>query len=303
MNKNEFVQKVCSAAAYRLGERYQVAVSGAGESNGVRMHRLLVRHRYQEVTFAVYLNECWKYYESGMPFPQVMNRVMDICRCLEQIGDADIDYFKSFEKVKDRICYRLIGRKEDREWLESVPHIDFLDLKVFFYYVFQAGNQGEVEVQIKKTHMGMWETTSEELFELAKVNTPKLFPWKYCNILDMIYGDMELESDICDEGETDNLDDGIPRMWVLTNRSYQYGATCILYPEVLAKLAEKGQSYYILPSSVHECIFTKCEDEPERDSFKSMVEDVNRYQVPADEVLSYSVYFYDASERKIRLLT
>lgn len=301
MDIKEFAQRVLCIAENELGDGYQAELTEVKENNGVMMYGLAVKRKGQAATFTVYLSAYWERYKSGMPFQKIIELARDSCRNIEQMSDMDADFIQSFEKVKDRICYRLIGREANRERLEKMPHIDYLDLAICFYYNFPAENEGEMDIQIKNVHMEMWQTTAEELYELAKKNTPKLFPWKCSDIWDAAFGDGESETDIWDKDASENSENGMLKMWVLTNQKKQYGAICILYPEILAKLAEKGNSYYILPSSIHECILIRHVGKPEEDALREMVKDINGTQVAPEEVLSDNVYFYDASERKIRI--
>ena len=63
-------------------------------------------------------------------------------------------------------------------------------------------------------------------------------------------------------------------------------------------------SFYILPSSINELIFTPCDsDEAESDPEKlaDIVKDVNATTVPTDEILSDHVYFYDYKTETITI--
>ena len=43
-----------------------------------------------------------------------------------------VEFFRSFEEVRDRICYRLIRKERNEELLKDIPYIDFLDLAIPF---------------------------------------------------------------------------------------------------------------------------------------------------------------------------
>ena len=54
-----------------------------------------------------------------------------------------------FEKVKDRICFRLINRDKNRSFLEKVPYIPVLDLAACFYYAYELIMQIEEEFEVE----------------------------------------------------------------------------------------------------------------------------------------------------------
>ena len=67
----------------------------------------------------------------------------------------------------------------------------------------------------------------------------------------------------------------------------------MMHEELLAKIAEKAESdLYILPSSVHEVLVLKADDEIGPKELKMMVTEINGTEVAQDEVLTDNVYRY-----------
>jgi len=101
----------------------------------------------------------------------------------------------------------------------------------------------------------------------------------------------ELGMDLPDDFDPyDVLDTSCP-MWVITNAHKTFGAATICYPDALDNIENKLGEFYILPSSVHECIAVPAEG-ADVEMLKAMVYDINRSQVSEDEWLSNHVYFY-----------
>lgn len=67
-------------------------------------------------------------YESGAAFGIIVQRLLQICGEGASGEGMDMGFLRSFEKVGDRICYRLVGRDRNREMLEDMPHVGFLDM-------------------------------------------------------------------------------------------------------------------------------------------------------------------------------
>lgn len=182
--------------------------------------------------------------------------------------------------------------------------MDYLDLAICFFYAYYSDEMGEGSILIHNSHMEMWHTCMEDLFQLARVNTPVLFPWKYGTLWEIVREDIRAGQE---EGGGEaalqaSVPDVIP-MRVLTNSKRSYGAACILYPGVLEEVAQRmGGSFYILPSSIHETILLPYDGMLSVESIKEMISVVNRTQVDPEEVLSDSLYYYDAEVNDIRLL-
>ncbi len=82
-------------------------------------------------------------------------------------------------------------------------------------------------------------------------------------------------------------------MYVLTNTERLEGAACMLYTDLLRKIADAVKSsYYIILTAG----FT------DRDEMKAIIREVNDTQLKPEEWLSYSLFGYDKEENKVEIL-
>lgn len=89
-------------------------------------------------------------------------------------------------------------------------------------------------------------------------------------------------------------------MFVFSNQYKVEGASCILYPNVLHDFADTiNSSFYIIPSSIHEVLLLPTKTTKESASILSMIQEINDTQVSVEEILSYSLYFYDKRTDKV----
>lgn len=93
-------------------------------------------------------------------------------------------------------------------------------------------------------------------------------------------------------------------MYVLSNSIGLYGATTMIYIDVIKKFADTmGADLYILPSSLHEIILVLDYGCSYRGfELQRMVNDVNRTVLQNDDILSDSVYKYYRATNKIEKL-
>lgn len=304
MEINTFAGKVRDAVEKKLGETYKVEVREVQKNNGVILHGLLILEDHRNVIPTLYLEPFWEAYESGTSLAEIVRRLIKIYREELPKTSVDIEFFRYFEKVSERICYRLIRQKGNEELLRDIPHIPFLDLEICFFYAYNGEALGEGAILIRNSHMELWNTTVKELLELAQKNTPELFPWR-CNSMECVLREMMTEEEYLTEmprEESGNLPAGTP-LWVLSNAQRVQGASCMLYPGLLKQLAKKeGNSFYILPSSIHEVILLTDRKMESPEQLKDMIAEVNRTQVAPEEVLSDSLYYYDFRKENIRIV-
>ena len=299
MRIEEFTEKVRDAVEKGLGDGHRVEAKEVRKNNGVILHGLMVLEEGQNVAPTIYLDTFLEAYESGATFMSVLNRLLDICRMEAEKGSIDMGFFRSFEEVRDRICYRLIGKERNQEMLEEIPYIEFLDLAICFHYAYHGKELGDGTILIYNSHMEMWDTCAAELYGLARRNTRRLFPWR-CMGWEVAMQELAGLGECTDMEDVEGLEDMDLPLKVLTNSSRSHGAACILYPGVLEEEARKtGGDLFILPSSIHEVLLLPDTGNEDSGELKKMVSEVNRSYVAAEEVLSDTLYRYDRAGKRV----
>ncbi len=297
MTTDEFAIKLKNAI-FKEGDDREIRVSKVLKNNGISLTGLSVVDENRRVTPTVYVEDYLERYEEGTPFAVIVRQI----RAMLDYRDGDIDFdlgsFSRFETAKDRIVYKLINGDMNEKLLEEVPHVDFLDMAIVFYYVLSDRGEKQASILIHNDHAKNWGVGRDELMETAAVNTPRLLPAKIFSMnelmLDLLRGNEAAEL----QGQ--ELSGDVPAMYVMTNERKYFGAASLLYGGMGEKCAEKlGGSFYILPSSVHELILLKSSGVEEPSMLADMVREVNDTQVAAEEVLSYNVYRYDEVSGRI----
>jgi len=300
MEMKEFVQKVQYAVEKRVGEGVQVKVHEIHKNNNTVFQGLLIMSEGQNVSPTIYLNSFWEAYQQGVTLNVIIEHIMRVYRQDTPKENVDMSFFKEYDKVKDRICYKLISFERNRELLEKIPYFKFLDLAICFYYAYQGEELGEGSILIHNNHMEMWQVTRADLLDAAGQNTPSLFPCEVESMEDTLRQLMGICPEECDESEI-NFERAL-EMQIISNQSKIYGASCILYPDVLEKMSrEAGKSLYVIPSSVHEMLVLPDDGWEDGRHLQKMIAEVNDTQVEPEAVLSDCLYYYDIQDKQIRI--
>lgn len=92
-------------------------------------------------------------------------------------------------------------------------------------------------------------------------------------------------------------------LYVVTNQIKMHGAIEILNKKLLEKASTMlGGDFYIIPSSIHECILLPSHGNKEDTAhFCSMLQEVNDFHVAGDEILSYSLYLFRQETGEIEI--
>ena len=92
-----------------------------------------------------------------------------------------------------------------------------------------------------------------------------------------------------------------PYLYVMSNTDGKYGAVSLLFSEELERFSDEiGNSFFILPSSIHELILIPDFGEVSAEYLSAMVYEVNHTQIEATEVLTDSIYYYDKEIHTVR---
>lgn len=278
------------------------------KNNGMIRSGVEVRMPGNDVGVIVYMEEFYKMVQTREDLDDVKNAIARvIVRSMSQQisskGFGDLSY----EAVKDHLTIALINTKANWSALEKMPHMKWEDLSVICKLTVPIGN-GEYSgsMQVTDKLFEEWDIDEQSLFQKAIENAEEKYPPVLEDIsvaLARLTGE-KLSDNWLEElpdDEAGNLLADRGQMYVLSNRQYQYGAATIVYPNVAEQLNKAFPAgYYILPSSVHECIVLPKDSCVTPRMLGEIVREINRTHVEKDEVLSDRVYEYDRRQKCIR---
>lgn len=298
----DFITQVKSDVEKRVGDGYRVRINDVRKNNGVVLSGLTITHDDSNISPTIYLNNYYKVYESGgITLTSVADDVMDTYFRNKVNKSMNMGYFMDYECVKECIVYKLINTEKNRELLEDIPHMEYLDLSVVFQCLVAKEDFGTASILIHNAHMKLWDISVEELYRKAAENTQRIQGYEIKGINDAICEIMRandpegFDRDAC----MAELEGSVP-MYILSNKQNVNGASCMLYPDLIKDFAETlGSSIYIIPSSIHELLLLPASNADESGEIKGMVREINDTEVKAEEILSYSLYFYDMRESRI----
>lgn len=289
MNMDSFLNQIKEELEKRMGTNVKIKMQEVRKNNGVIYYGLIMQNPEHNIAPTLYLNHFYELYQQGTGMEEILQGIMDAYKGGEVKESIDMDFFCQFDEVKEKIAYRLINAERNKELLEQIPHILFLDLAICFYYAFSHEKLGEGMILIHNSHMDMWGADTKTLMHLAEENTKQLFPPTVVS-MKMLFTELLEE-------------EGAPELYVLTNEKKCQGATAMLYPNILEEMADKlGGSFFILPSSIHEVILLKERGDEKPENLRSMILEANSTQVAVEEVLSDYPYYYDAKEKRVTVL-
>lgn len=269
------------------------------KNNGIKLIGIHISRENDPVCPAIYLNGYFEEFKEGRDMDDILLEIYQLCKDKAVDLPFRADDFLQFDLIKAHIIYRLINFKMNEEVLRDVPYLPFHDLAITFRWVAHMDDEGISSVLISNKDMENWGVNISTLFQLAEVNTQRLFPCRLQSMFGMLREksflseqDVPFDNSCCENG-----------LYVATNKDCINGASVILYPDVLSLCAKMaGGDIYLLPSSIHEMIFLNSRFLDDIDELRDLVSEANASVVHPTEVLSDSIYFYDCKENRMRCI-
>lgn len=218
-------------------------------------------------------------------------KISDLVQCICNIVTTPIDTSVSDIIKPENVVIKFLPYHANEDFVKDLITFKFKDL-VGYYVCAVNVDGGIMSTKITKNVLKVLNLTKAELHALALENTKKFQEYKVETMYSM------LKHLLGDTFPVDMMIDNM--MYVITAKlSSTWGATAILYPEILEEAAEQiGDDFYVLPSSIHELILVPV-DKCETSELLNMVQEVNQTVVQPQDLLSYSIYKYSRKTQKL----
>lgn len=313
---NEFKDYMMENVKNYLPEEYvdsMVEIQKVKKNNNLILNGLTIRKQGQEIVPTIYLEGYYEEYQQGRKLDSILNKIAEVHINAEKMKQPfQYEDVKEFDKIKDKIIYKVVGAESNKERLQEIPHRIDNDIAVEYHILLSNDNGNIGSVKITNEMCQMYGTNEEELHNISLCNTEQIFPKTFRKMEDVIKGiimgemveNTELMSDdkkVMLDGMFGPADTDNSSMYVLSNKEGVNGAAALFYPGIREEIGAKlDTDYFVLPSSIHETLIIPNDGNMSPKELKEMVKEVNATQVAPDERLTDNVYFYN---RKTKAFT
>lgn len=294
MTKEEFTNELVKHLISHLPLDTRINIQSVQKNNQRNLTGLCIANSTSNVAPVLYIDNYYEDYLKGISFLNIANAVFYTAKdLLEKNTTISLDFLRDWETLKHKIFYKVVNADSNRDYLETVAHIDFLNLsKVFCISVNDELSDGFGVITITHHLMDLIDCSLEELAEVAETNTPCLFPMEFMNLRQTL--DELMSIDLMEIPPSD-----ISPFYILTNKAKCNGASVMFYPDLLHSISEKfNSSFYIIPSSIHEVLIMFDSAEISPLELKSIVKEVN-LTLAQEDFLSDSIYYYSIKTNSI----
>ncbi|MBR4358748.1 MAG: hypothetical protein IKQ00_12590 [Butyrivibrio sp.] len=198
-------------------------------------------------------------------------------------SNIDLSFFRNFDSVEDKLSFKLVGLKDNKEYLEDIPYRRFEDLAMVPICMVRNSEIGVGHITIRNSHLDLWGITYDRLWKNLMENSTKTAEVKIKTMPDFLGEDYINDFDV------------LQNIIIVSNKEQNYGAGAVLYPGVLEKISDKyGKNLYVLPASVHEVlVLPEQGEENEAEMLEAIVRQVNAGVLSKEDFLSDKIYYYE----------
>ncbi|MGF7009846.1 hypothetical protein M2146_000357 [Lachnospiraceae bacterium PF1-22] len=219
---------------------------------------------------------------------------MSILKCQQKLNISK-DEYSNIKKQLVPILYGTSTKIESGAGAGTARiHMGDLILSSIF-----IPTNGKIAQFVTKDNLLEWNISINEVVNQAMVNIQGT---EILHDLESLVKQISSDGEAPNLFETMNIRNKTSKMYVLSNKSRFYGAAMIMNSKVMEKVRHIiGESFYILPSSIHETILV-VDDSNSVDDLKEIVKAVNLSELKDEDILSYGVYQYNYEKDQVELL-
>lgn len=279
----------------------EISVSTVIKQNDIRLTGLTIKSISKNIAPIIYLESFYESYKKGLEFEDILKSIAEIRMQHEMEADFDVSNITKLDLCKNKIMPRLIGVELNKEILKRRPHVIIEDLAVTFFIDLGDKGDGKMTIPIHKELFDSWGISVERLYEIAVENLENSNQGTIKSLMDVIKesliskminecGDAEIANQMLDEMMPGNT----PQIYVITNRNKLNGANLLLDKLFMSQITDRfGEAdFFIIPSSIHECLLVPAYQGFNRNDLQAMVAQVNDTTVEVEDQLSNSIYIY-----------
>lgn len=310
MDYEAFKQEIVDSIKDYLPDKYadaNVTLQAVTKNNDHILDGIVITSPDSNVSPTIYLNSFFEQFKEGMPMEEILEQIAEIRDTHEVDKDFNVSRITDWDQVSDKIAPRVVDSEHNAELLAQRPHTMMDGMAVTYCIMLGEDENGSMSIPITNQLMENWGLSSEQIHAVALENLPELMPPTFKS-MNEVMAEMMLPNMIEECGGNREEAEAMlammmppeDKMFVVSNEQKLNGAAVLLNEKQMDEIAERfGGDFYILPSSIHECLIVPRDAGMELSDLEAMVQDVNATQVALEDRLSDHVFSYDSETKEV----
>ena len=134
MNYEDFKARIYSMVREEFDSDTEVTLKPVRKNNGVVLDGITIMPEGSCIAPTIYINQYYERYREGLSLEAIVRIILEENRHYSFDYPLDVDEFLKYDRLKERIRFRLVNYSMNEELLSDVPYVKFLDLAKIYYY-------------------------------------------------------------------------------------------------------------------------------------------------------------------------
>lgn len=283
MEFNKFIEIILESVRERLPE-CEVELRKVVKNNNVTLSGLTIKKKNINAAPTIYLEQFFESYLEGEEINEIINIVIGLYEENKLNCDYDFSFVENYDEAKKYIYFKAVNQKFNQEYLDEIPFFPFKDLALVPYIMIDDEIFGNASVVVHNDLVKLWNIDKDMLYSDVMFNMKNNFMYEFSPIAKVL-------GSLSDSFPSEAFDD--VGMYVLYSSKRIYSAALIAVEEVMAQIASVIDSdYYIIPSSVHELIIVRQDEDESEENINNIISEVNDTVVSGEDILADHLYRY-----------
>ena len=137
MTKEQFMEQVTEEIRQKSSQvDLDISCGIFLKNNDTTRHGIVLKKRDEFISPTVYVDGFYQdFLRKKKTIPEVAQKVLEALEKVKEHAELYQDFSVEFEDCRDKIIYRLISYDRNRNYLETVPYLPFLNLAIVFNVV------------------------------------------------------------------------------------------------------------------------------------------------------------------------
>lgn len=160
MNYNEFQETLLKELESRFDSHISLNPITTTKNNNTLKHGIEFSNDKSNISPVLYLDEWYEFYLVGKSLSLIAEDIVKLYHQAADVSFTDTEMLLNYEKLQEKILYKLVNFKSNQSLLKDVPHIPYLDLAIVFYVLLDCKDSGMATVLIRNEHLKTWGANS-----------------------------------------------------------------------------------------------------------------------------------------------
>lgn len=308
MDYQEFSKLIYEQIKENLPEHLkhaEVEFSTIQNLNSVPYNVASIKLEQDVVAPRFYMDKYYEDYQRGRSLDDIAGEMVDLYLSKENnITQGIPGQFMDYSQIKEQLMIQLINKETNEELLKNHPHkeMENTNLAAVYRVKVSEDEHGISSFMVTQNMMNYWGISADSIYQDALASAMKLEPVQLTGMEETMMRIMGLDVEPINSQGKLRVEES--ELCVLSNTSSHWGASVLLYPELLQQIADNSEvNLFILPSSIHEVLLLGDTGQMNAEELQAMVISINHQEVLPEEVLSNEVYYFDREEHTLSMAT